>query len=79
MGLSGRDARLKRCKPAQKVSQAHLDWALKEIGTFGGPRDYWEEWQSSRGIGRAYCNGPSSPQWEGSSGVVCKPNMGLKE
>ena len=79
VGLSGEDARLDQCKPIHVVSQTHLDWALKEMGVFSGPRDCWEEGQSSRGLGRAYCDGHSSPLWVGPGGVDSRPSLGLKE
>ena len=79
-GLSGgEDARLDQCKPIHVVSQAHLDWALKERGIFSGPRDCWEEGQSSRGLGRAFCDGHSSPLWVWPGGVDSRPSLGLKE
>ena len=61
------------------ATQAHLDWALKERVTFCGPRIYWEEEQSNKGMERTYCDDPSSPQWDGPIGVACRPKTGLKE
>ena len=49
VGLSEGGMRTDQCKSTFVVTQAHMEWALKERDKLCGPWDCWKKGQSSGG------------------------------